>query len=106
VKDPYEILGVPRQASADDIRKAYRKLAKSLHPDLNPGDKDAEARFKEASGAYDLLSDAEKRRRFDSDTTPRPALPTLATPMTFFRNCSAAPAQGAGAAAISILGCV
>jgi DnaJ-class molecular chaperone len=66
MKDPYEILGVPRTASADDIRKAYRRLAKTLHPDLNPGDKDAEARFKEASGAYDLLSDAEKRRRFDA----------------------------------------
>jgi DnaJ-class molecular chaperone len=66
MKDPYEVLGVPRTASADDIRKAYRRLAKALHPDLNPGDKDAEARFKEASGAYDLLSDAEKRRRFDA----------------------------------------
>lgn len=66
MKDPYDILGVPRTANADDIRKAYRRLAKTLHPDLNPGDKDAEARFKEASGAYDLLSDAEKRRRFDA----------------------------------------
>jgi DnaJ-class molecular chaperone len=66
MKDPYEILGVTRTANADDIRKAYRRLAKTLHPDLNPGDKDAETRFKEASGAYDLLSDAEKRRRFDA----------------------------------------
>lgn len=66
MKDPYDILGVARNASADDIRKAYRKLAKTLHPDLNPGDKTAEARFKEASAAYDLLSDAAKRARFDA----------------------------------------
>jgi DnaJ-class molecular chaperone len=66
LKDPYDILGVARTASADEIRKAYRKLAKTLHPDLNPGDKDAEARFKEASAAYDLLSDTDKRRRFDA----------------------------------------
>lgn len=66
MNDPYKILGVPRQASPDDIRKAYRRLAKTLHPDLNPGDKAAETRFKDVSGAYDLLSDAEKRRRFDA----------------------------------------
>lgn len=66
MNDPYDILGVARNASADDIRKAYRKLAKTLHPDLNPGDKDAEARFKEASAAYDLLSDTAKRARFDA----------------------------------------
>lgn len=66
MKDPYEILGVVRSTSSDDIQKAYRKLAKKLHPDLNPGDKSAEAKFKEVAGAYDLLSDPEKRRRFDS----------------------------------------
>lgn len=66
MKDPYDVLGVTRTASPDDIRKAYRKLAKQLHPDLNPGDKGAEAGFKEASAAYDLLSDGEKRRRFDA----------------------------------------
>jgi DnaJ-class molecular chaperone len=63
--DPYKILGVSRLASADEIKKAYRKLAKKLHPDLNPGDKKIETQFKEASAAYDLLSDPEKRRRFD-----------------------------------------
>jgi DnaJ-class molecular chaperone len=63
--DPYKTLGVSRLASADEIKKAYRKLAKKLHPDLNPGDKKIETQFKEASAAYDLLSDVEKRRKFD-----------------------------------------
>jgi len=62
---PYEILGVPQSASADDIKKAYRKLAKKLHPDLNPGNKGVEQQFKEVSVAYDLLSDPQKRARFD-----------------------------------------
>ncbi|TAJ84129.1 J domain-containing protein [Reyranella sp.] len=66
MSDPYSVLGVPRTASEDDIRKAFRKLAKKHHPDLNPGDKVAEAKFKEASQANDLLSDPEKRRRFDA----------------------------------------
>ena len=65
MRDPYEILGVERSASADDIRASYRKLAKKLHPDLNPGNKKAEEQFKEVSSAYELLSDAEKRARFD-----------------------------------------
>ena len=64
--DPYSVLGVPKTASEDDIRKAFRKLAKKHHPDLNPGDKAAEAKFKEISQANDILSDAEKRRRFDA----------------------------------------
>ena len=64
-KDPYAILGVKREATADEIRSAYRQLAKKLHPDLNPGDKQAEEKFKEVAGAYDLLGDAEKRARFD-----------------------------------------
>jgi DnaJ-class molecular chaperone len=63
--DPYETLGVKRDASADEIRSAYRKLAKLHHPDLNPGKKEAEERFKAVSAAYDLLSDKEKRARFD-----------------------------------------
>ncbi len=62
---PYQILGVKADASADEIRKAYRKLAKQLHPDLNPGKPEAEARFKSVSAAYDLLSDPEKRGRYD-----------------------------------------
>jgi len=66
VRDPYEILGVARTASAEDLQKAYRKLAKKLHPDLNPGNAEAEEKFKEIAGAYDLLGDVEKRKRFDS----------------------------------------
>lgn len=61
----YQVLGVKPEASADEIRKAYRKLAKQLHPDLNPGKPEAEARFKSVSAAYDLLSDPEKRTRYD-----------------------------------------
>jgi DnaJ-class molecular chaperone len=64
-EDPYAILGVKREATQDEIRKAYRQLAKKLHPDLNPGDKQAEEKFKQISVAYDLLGDAEKRARFD-----------------------------------------
>ena len=63
--DPYTVLGVAKSASAGDIRKAYHKLAKQLHPDLNPGDRDAEERFKEAQAAYDIVGDADKRARFD-----------------------------------------
>jgi len=63
--DPYAVLGVPKSASADEIRKAYRKLAKKNHPDLNPGDSSAEERFKEAQAAYDIVGNAEKRARFD-----------------------------------------
>lgn len=66
MKDPYEVLGVARTATPDDIRKAYRRLAKKLHPDLNPGDKQAESRFKEVTAANDLLSDPNKRQKFDS----------------------------------------
>lgn len=63
--DLYEILEVPRDASMDDIKRSYRRLARECHPDANPHDPDAEARFKELAGAYEVLSDAEKRSRYD-----------------------------------------
>jgi molecular chaperone DnaJ len=64
-RDYYEILGVSKSASADEIKKAYRKLAIKYHPDKNPGDKSAEEKFKEAAEAYEILSDNDKRARYD-----------------------------------------
>ena len=64
-KDYYQILGISKNASAEDIKKAYRKLARKYHPDLNPGDKNAEARFKEVNEAQEVLSDPEKRTKYD-----------------------------------------
>ncbi len=63
--DYYRILGVDRNASTKDIRKAYRRLARQYHPDVNPGDKQAEAKFKQINEAHEVLSDEEKRRKYD-----------------------------------------
>lgn len=65
-KDYYKILGVPKDAAEKDIKAAYRKLARKLHPDVNPNDKNAEQQFKEVNEAYEVLSDAEKRKKYDT----------------------------------------
>ena len=64
-RDYYEVLGVAKTATADEIKSAYRKLAMKYHPDRNPGDKAAEEKFKEAAEAYDVLHDPDKRQRYD-----------------------------------------
>ena len=65
-RDYYEVLGVDKSASDADIKKAYRSLAKKYHPDMNPGDKEAEQKFKEVNEAYAVLSDADKRKKYDT----------------------------------------
>jgi molecular chaperone DnaJ len=65
-KSLYDVLGVPKKASQDEIKKAYRKLARQYHPDRNPDDKEAEAKFKDVQAAYDVLSDTEKRKKYDT----------------------------------------
>ena len=64
-RDFYEILGVSKSSSADEIKKAYRKVAMQYHPDRNPSDKEAEDKFKEAAEAYEILSDADKKAKYD-----------------------------------------
>ena len=65
VKDYYSLLGIPKDAPDKDVKSAYRRLARKYHPDVNPGDKAAEARFKEINEAFEVLSDPDKRRKFD-----------------------------------------
>ncbi len=64
-KDYYKILGVPKNATEKDIKAAYRKLARKLHPDVNPNDKNAQEKFKDVNEAYEVLSDADKRKKYD-----------------------------------------
>jgi len=89
MSDPYTVLGVSRTASDEEIRKAFRKLAKKHHPDLNPGDKAAEAKFKEVSQANEILSDAEKRRRFDAGEID--ATGQEVPPRGFYRDAAGGP---------------
>src|SRR5579862_2864937 len=82
-QDYYELLGVPRKAPQKEIRQAYRKLARKYHPDLNPGDKSSEEKFKQVQEAYDVLSDAKKRQMYDQfgfDAERRSAEPPEAAP--------------------------
>ena len=64
-KDYYDLLGIPKSAPDKDVKSAYRRLARKYHPDVNPGDKSAEAKFKEINEAFEVLSDPDKRRKFD-----------------------------------------
>src|SRR5438309_283284 len=64
-RDPYEVLGVSKSATAEEINKAYRKLSKKYHPDRNPGDKEADAKYKEVQSAHDILGDANKKAQYD-----------------------------------------
>ncbi len=96
--DPYEVLGVARGASADEIRRAFRKLAKTHHPDLNPDNKAAEEKFKAINTAYDLLSDPDKRGKFDRGEIDAAGEPRFTPPPGFtdFGNRRGAFNQGRG----------
>jgi len=95
--DPYTTLGVKKHATQEEIQKAYRRLAKKLHPDLNPGNKIAEDKFKEVSAAYDLLGDPEKRTRFDRGEIDAEGKPRFRGFEGFGGNAGARPGGGFGA---------
>ncbi len=84
MRDPYDVLGVAKSAEIKDVKKTYRKLARELHPDLHPGDSKAEDRFKEVAAAYDFLSDAEKKKRYDAGEIDASGTPRAER--TFYRD--------------------
>ena len=102
-EDPYAVLGVKPEATQDEIRKAYRQLAKKLHPDLNPGDKQAEEKFKQVSAAYDLLGDRREARalrpRRDRRRRSRAAARALLPRFPWRRRARATPTATAAAIA-------
>jgi len=109
--DYYKILGVPRNAQDEEIKKVYRKLARKYHPDLNPGNKESESKFKELSTAYDVLSDPEKRRNYDQFGDPAGAGHRTTTssairpgPATCSRKAGASRASDSTASRISFPG--
>jgi curved DNA-binding protein len=94
-RDPYEVLGVKRDAGEDDIKKSYRSLARQFHPDRNPGDKEAERKFKEVQDAYDILSDKNKKAQFDQFGFAGPEMGGGGAPGNFqFRWGGGAPGAG------------
>src|ERR1700730_12921586 len=102
-KDYYEILGVKKSASADDVRKAFRKLARKYHPDVNPGDKAAEEKFKTLSEANEVLSDPKKRKIYDQVGFYSDKI-DAATAAAYARRAGGAVRQGAGSPAAQSAG--
>ena len=94
--DPYETLGVKRTATDKEIKEAFKKLARKFHPDLHPGDKEAEGKFKDISAANDLLKDKEKRRRFDAGEIDASGAETPKKP--FYRDFADGPAYASHSA--------
>lgn len=95
MRDPYTVLGVPKSASEDDIKSAYRTLAKKFHPDLNPGKKDIELKFKEINAAHDILSDSTKRAKYDRGEMDANGNETRQT-YNPYRNANAGASRGPG----------